>query len=121
MKKLILMATMLLTFGAVKAQIGDVKVDGSFAKIYDDKGKYTYKSIGLCSKCELSGFNSNYIVITDGSFAKIYDDKGKYTYKSIGLCSNCSVKNVTPSGILIKDGSKTKIYDFNGKYTYKSY
>jgi len=121
MKKLFLMATMLLMFGAVNAQIGDVKVDGSSAKIYDDKGKYTYKSISLCSNCELSGFNSNYIVITDGSSAKIYDSQGKFTYKSISLCSNCSVKNVTPSGILIKDGSKTKIYDFEGKYTYKSY
>ena len=121
MVKFFLMATMLLIFGAVNAQIGDVKVDGSSAKIYDDKGNYSYKSISLCSKCELSGFNSNYVVITDGSNAKIYDSKGNYTYKSISLCSNCSVKNVTPSGILIKDGNTTKIYDFKGNYTYKSY
>lgn len=121
MKKLFLMATTLLIFGAVNAQIGDVKVDGYNAKIYDDKGNYSYNSISLCSNCELSGFNSNYVVITDGSSAKIYDSKGNYTYNSIGLCSNCSVKNVTPSGILIKDGNTTKIYDFKGNYTYKSY
>lgn len=112
---------MMLMSGAVNSQIGDVKIDGSSAKIYDDKGNYSYMSIGLCSNCELSGFNSDYVVITDGRTAKIYDSKGNYTYNSIGLCSDCSVKNVTTSGILIKDGGTTKIYDFKGNYTYKSY
>jgi hypothetical protein len=82
MKKLFLMATMLLMFGAVNAQIGDVKVDGSSAKIYDDKGKNTYKSISLCSNCSVKNVTPSGILIKDGSTTKIYDFNGKYTYKS---------------------------------------
>lgn len=119
MKKLLLMTTMLLTFGAVSAQIAEVKQDGSLAKIYNDQGSYTGSYISLCSSCELTGYNSKYIVVTDGSLAKIYDSKGSYTGSYISLCSSCYVKNVAASAILVKDGSLTKYYDFKGSYTGK--
>jgi len=117
MKQFFLMAAMMLTYGSLNAQIGEVKVDGSAAKIYDDKGNYTGQYASLCSKCELAGYNSKYIVIIDGSAAKIYDSKGSYTGQYASLCSNCYVKNVSASAILIKDGSVTKYYDFKGSYT----
>lgn len=119
MKYLLLMATMLLMFVAANAQIAEVKIDGQFAKIYNDQGKYTGKYIGLSRDMEVSGYNSKYIVILDGVFAKIYDDLGKYTGKYIGLSRDMYVKNVSATAILIKDGVFTKYYDFNGKYTGK--
>ena len=117
MKKLFLMATMLLMFGAVNAQIAEVKEDGSMVKIYDDRGSYTGNYVSFCSKCELAGYNSKYIVVVDGSMAKIYDSKGSYTGNYVSLCSSCYVKNVSASAILVKDGSMTKYYDFKGSYT----
>jgi|688.fasta_scaffold990925_2 hypothetical protein len=119
MKKFFLMATIMLSFGAVSAQIAEVKQDGNIAKIYNDQGRYTNSYISLCSKCELTGYNSKYIVITDGNIAKIYNDQGRYTNSYISLCSNCYVKNVSATAILVKDGNITKYYDFNGRYTNK--
>lgn len=113
MKKIILMATMLLTLGFVKAQIAEVKEDGSYLKIYDDSGYKT--SISKCSRCLLAGYNNNYVVIVDGSYIKIYNSSGNYK-TSISKCSSCSVKNVSGSYILINDGSYTKYYDFKGSY-----
>jgi hypothetical protein len=120
MKKFFLMTTMLLVFGAVNAQIAEVKQDGSYAKIYNDQGSWTGKSVSICSNCELVGYNSEYIVVKDGSYAKIYDANGSWTGKSISLCSDCYIKNVGASAILVKDGSYTKYYDFNGNWTGKS-
>jgi len=117
MKKLFLMATMLLMFGAVNAQIAEVKQEGSYARIYNEQGRYTGKSIRVSSGAEVSGYNSKYIVVTEGSYARIYNDQGRYTGKSIRLSSGSYVKNVSATAILIKEGSYTRYYDFNGRYT----
>ena len=122
MKQFLLIATMLLTFGTVSAQIGEVKQDGDIAKIYNDQGRYT-NSIPLTSpwgngKARLSGYNSKYIVITDGDIAKIYDAQGRFTKRYISL-GKAYVKNVSATAILVKDGNITKYYDFNGRYTNK--
>ncbi len=119
MKKFLLMATMLLIFGAVNAQIAEVKQDGSRAKIYNDQGSYTGKYMDLVSGAYVSGYNSKYIVVTEGSRVKIYDSNGSYIGKYIDLSSGSSVKNVSATTILIKEGSRTKYYDFNGSYTGK--
>ncbi len=119
MKKLLLIATMLLTYGALNAQIAEVKQEGSYARIYNDQGSYTGNSIGLGSGALVSGYNTKYIVVTEGSYARIYDSKGSYTGNSISLGSGSGnyVKNVSANAILIKEGSYTRYYDFKGSYT----
>jgi antitoxin component YwqK of YwqJK toxin-antitoxin module len=100
-------------------KIGDVKVNGTTALIYDENGNYTNNVVQLGFKGSLSGFNSNYIVVTDGDYVKIHDINGNYINKGFNLCSGCFVKNVTSSTILVKDAYGTKYYDFNGDYTNK--
>jgi hypothetical protein len=119
MKKLLLMATMLLAFGAANAQIAEVKEENGMAKIYNDQGSFTGKYISLSSNSELVGYNSKYIVIKENGMAKIYNDQGSFTGNYISLCSNCYVKNVSASAILVKEGSMVKYYDFKGSFTGK--
>ena len=62
MKKLLLMATMLLSFGAVKAQISDVQQKGSFLYVYGENNKQlSYLSIG--SSDEYLGMGSSFFVV----------------------------------------------------------
>lgn len=119
MKKLLLLTTILLMFGITKAQIAEVKQEGNFAKIYDDQGIYTGYYIYLPSGSEVSGYNSEYIVVTEDNFAKIYDSKGRYTGNYIYLSEGAYVKYVSATVILVKERKFTKYYDFKGKYTGK--
>jgi hypothetical protein len=108
----------LLFFSAVlNAQIGEVNHENNCAKIYNTNGSYSGNYINLSSDAVISGFNSDYIVITEGNCAKIYNSKGSYTGNYINLNSGSYVKNVTPSNILIKVGNTTKYYNFLGQYT----
>ena len=119
MKQILSISFILLCFGFAQAQIGEVKIVGNQAKIYDEDAKFTYHSISMSSNAELADYNSKYIVIVDGNQAKIYDSKGSFTYKSINLCNNCTIRKVTNTAILVKEGNMVKYYDFEGKYTYK--
>ena len=102
----------------VNAQIAEVKVDGSYAKIYNDKGQYTGSSVYVGNNT-LEGYSSEFIVVKEGSYAKIYDAKGHYTGSSVYVGSN-TIKHVSQSAILIREGSYVKYYDFKGHYTGKS-
>ncbi len=117
MKKILLMAIMLLKFGVINAQIAEVKKEGSYAKIYNDQGRYSGNSIYLGSSYTLEGYNSSFIVVKEGSYAKIYNAYGRYTGNSIYLGSSYYIKNVTGSAILVKEGSYVKYYNFEGRYT----
>ena len=119
MKTFFLMAAMLLTFNYLNAQIGEVKVVGNQAKIYDENGNNTNRYVSMNSGYELVGYNSQYVVIRDGNQAKIFDSKGNFTFKYVSLCANCKVVNITQSAILVKDGNMTKYYNFDGNYTNK--
>ena len=118
MKQLLILSAFIALTLTLRAQIAEVKQDGSYAKIYNDKGQYTGNSVYLGAST-LEGYNDRYMVIKDGSYAKIYDDKGRYTGNSIYLGSN-TIKHVSQSAILVKDGTYVKYYDFNGRYTGKS-
>ena len=120
MKQILLIALIMLTFGAAKAQIGEVKVKNGYAMIYDEDGKFTQKSISLGKNDELNGYNGKYIVITKNGYAMIYDNTGRFTQKSISLSGDAYVKNVTNSAILIAKNGYTMYYDFDGKFTQKS-
>lgn len=117
MKKILLIASLMLTFSLAFAQIGEVKTEGSFAKIYNENGKYSGHKIYLGSTNSVAGYNSRYVVIKEGNYAKIYNDKGRFTGKKIYLASTGVVKNVTNSAILIKEGAYVKYYNFEGRFT----
>ncbi len=120
MKTFLLFVITLLILGDANAQITEVKISGGYAKIYNDKGSYSGKSIWLGKKKAVEGYNSSFVVVRDDGYAKIYDYKGSYTGKSIWLGKNKIVRNVSAQYILVKDGNYVKYYDFKGEYSGKS-
>lgn len=120
MKKQFLLSFFLITAYAMNAQIGEVKVDGAYAKIYDENGRYTNRVVHLGSTKTLAGYNSQYIVVVDRTYARIFDATGKDLNKSILLGDNKYIKHVSGSAILVKEGNYVKYYDFDGRYTNKS-
>lgn len=120
MKKQFLIGVLLTITFTLHAQIGEVKVDGPYAKIYDESGRYTNRTIHLGNNKTLAGYNSQYIVVVDRAYAKIYDATGKDLNRSILLGDNKYIKHVSGSAILVKDGNYVKYYDFDGRYTNKS-
>lgn len=116
MKQLIFIATMLLTFGSLNAQIADVKVEPGAARVYHEGDNYPSYSLTLDRDCEVSGFNTKYVVITCNSSVRIYKDKEYNCSYTISLDADCYVKNVTASAILIKAPGATRYYDFQGTF-----
>jgi len=117
MKKIFLIATMLLTFGISNAQISEIKEQGSTALIYNESGQYSGHSISIGGGRSIAGYNSHYVVVQTSSTAYIYDDKGNYTGSSISLSGGKSIKNISGSNILVKDRQSVYYYDFRGSYT----
>lgn len=116
MKYLFLFATLILTFSAVNAQIADVKVEAGAVRVYHEGDNYPSYSLTLDRDCEVSGFNTKYVVITCNSSVRIYKDKEYNCRYTISLDANCYVKNVTASAILIKTPGATRYYDFKGVF-----
>lgn len=119
MKKLLLMATMLLMFGAANAQISELRKTSSGAElyhIYDDNGNKTNYYVSLSYGQGLMGHNSKYIIIRDNSIYKIFDSKGQNTGKYVGLSYGEEFIKISESSIMIKSNGMTKHYDFTGKY-----
>ena len=120
MKRLFLFSFLLSITYTMSAQIGEVKVEGPYAKIYDENGRYTNRVVHLGSNKTLAGYNSQYIVVVDRAYARIFDATGKDLNKSILLGDNKYIKHVSGSAILVKEGNYVKYYDFDGRYTNKS-
>ena len=113
MKKLLLMATILLSFGAVKAQISDVQQKGSYLYVYGENNKQlSYVSIG--SSDEYLGMGSSFFVVKKGSYIYTYDYNSKQiAYMSIG--SSDKFKSAGGNSFNIKKGSYIYTYDKNCK------
>jgi hypothetical protein len=62
--------------------ITEVKVEGSYAKIYDDRGSYTGNSIYLGSDYYIKNVSGSAILVKEGSYVKYYDFRGNYTSHS---------------------------------------
>ena len=116
MKTILIIILLFITFDVFSQsnKIGEVKAEGSYLKIYNEKGVY-YASIYVSSN-KLEGYNSKIIVVREGNYAKIYNESGTYT-NSIYLGSSATVKHVSSSNILIQEGHSTKYYNFNGEYS----
>ena len=119
MKKILLITSLMLTFSLAYAQIGEVKTDGCFAKIYNENGKFSGSKVFVSNSSSVAGYNSRYVVVNDGIYAKIYNSKGKFTGKKVFLGTYSYIKRVTETAILVKDGLYVKYYNFEGKFTGK--
>jgi len=107
MKKLILMVSILLNFGAVKAQIADVQQKGSYHIVYDEKGKELSR-ISSSGK-ELLGVAGTFFVVQTGSYFITYDDRCKELAR---LSSNGkSVRGAAGNSFTVKNGSYIITYD----------
>lgn len=119
MKQLLSFIILYLSLGFVQAQIGEVKVNGNQAQIYDENGRNTNFYVSLNAYAKLADYNSKYIVIEEGNQAKIYDSKGNFTFNYVPLCNKCTVLKVTNVAILVKEYNMIKYYDFQGRFTNK--
>ena len=82
MKNYILMLLFVGTAISLGAQIGEVKADGYWAKIYDENARYTGKSIALGGDKYIKNVSGSAILVKDGYWVKYYDFDGRYTGKS---------------------------------------
>jgi roadblock/LC7 domain-containing protein len=114
MRKILFMTTMLLTFGAVNAQIGDCSQKGGYVELYNSNGKYMTR-FSISSNAQLNGCTSSMVVVTSGSYVEIYDENGKYKTR-FSISTSAYVKNVTGNNIFIKNGSYVETYNSEGKY-----
>jgi hypothetical protein len=77
MKKLLFMATMLLSFGTVKAQISDVRQKGSILYVYDENNKQL-SNMRIDNSDEYLGMGSSFFVVKkNGSYIYTYDYNSK--------------------------------------------
>ena len=92
MKKLLILIV-LLGFGTVKAQISDVRVEGSNINVYDENDKrIMYLTSG--SSAELLGFSSKFFVILENGYIKTYDEN----CKNLGYISAATNKFISATG-----------------------
>ena len=84
MKKLLFLATMLLTFGFTSAQISDVRTQGDWIYVYDAYGKGI--SHMQSSGNKVVGVASSFFVVLSGDWIYILDEncKGSSNMQSSG-------------------------------------
>jgi hypothetical protein len=111
MKKLFLMAIMLLMFGAANAQIGDVQQKGGYLHSYDGNNEVGRFSIG--SSDVFLGFSSTIVVVQKDYYIISYDangsEKGRFS-----ISSGDKFTSVNGNKINIKKDSYLITYDVNG-------
>jgi len=112
MKQIILIATFILMFINVNAQIGDVQQKGNIIISYDGN-----KEVGrfyINSSDEMLGFSSTIIVVKKSSIIISYDAKGKEKGRFY-INSSDKFKNVNGNTIYIIKGRILIAYEVNGK------
>ncbi len=109
MKKLLFLATMLLTFGVSKAQISDVQQKGSYLYVYGESNKQL-SSMGINSTDEYLGMGASFFIIKKGSFIYVYDYNSRQI-SSMSINSSDKFKNVGGSSFNIQKGSYIYTYD----------
>lgn len=112
MKTIILIATMLLTFGAVNAQIGDVQQKGTTLYSYD--GNREVGRIHISSSDVFLGFSSTIVVVQKGTTIYSFDANGREKGR-LHISSSDQFRSVNGNNITIKKGSTVYTYDVNGR------
>lgn len=112
MKKLFILATILLMFGAANAQIGDVQQKGNWLHSYDGNREIGRFAIG--SSDEFLGFSSSIVVVKKGNWIHSYDQKG-IELGRFAIGSSDQFRSVNGNNIIIKKGNWSFTYDVKGK------
>ena len=113
MKKLLFMATMLLSFGALKAQISDVQEKGNRLYVYGENNKQL-SFFDLNSSDEFLGMGSSFYCVKRGNRIYTYDSNSK-TIAFFDLNSDDVFKSATGNSFNIQRGRRIYTYDKNCK------
>jgi len=113
MRKLLLMAMILLSFGALRAQISDVQQKGSYLYVYDNNNKQL-SSMFMQNSDEYLGMGSSFFVVKKGSYIYTYDYNSKQI-ASMFLQNSDKFKSAGGNSFNIKKGSYIYTYDKNCK------
>ena len=109
MKKLLFLATLLLTFGVSKAQISDVQQKGSYLYVYGENNKQL-SSLYIKSTDEYLGMGASFFIIKKESYIYVYDYNSRQI-SSKYITSSDKFKNVAGSSFNIQNGSYIYTYD----------
>ena len=111
MKHFLFMATMLLAFGAVNAQIADVTKKGDYLYVYDENGKKL--SSMYLRTYDVTGITSSFFIVKKRDYAYVYD----YTCKKISsmYIGDYVIRGAAGNSFTIKKGDYIYTYDKNCK------
>ena len=113
MKKLFLLAFMLLSISAVKAQISDVQQKGSWLIVYNENNKEISR-MGFSNSDEYLGMGASFYVVRKGSWLIVYDENSKEISR-MGFGNSDVFKSAGGNSFNIKKGSWIITYDKNCK------
>jgi hypothetical protein len=112
MKKLILMATMLLLFESASAHIGDVQQKGNWLHSFEGNREIGRFAIG--SPDQFLGFSTSIVVVKKSNWLHSYDQKGKELGR-FAINSSDQFRSVIGNNIIIKKGNWAHTYDVSGR------
>ena len=113
MKQFLLMATMLLTFGAAKAQISDVQHKGNRLYVYGENNNQL-SFLDLRGSDEFLGMGSSFYVVKQGNRFYTYDEKSKQI-AFLDIRETDSFKSASGNSFNVKKGNRIYTYDKNCK------
>lgn len=109
MKYFLFMVIMLLTFGAVNAQIADAKKKGEYLYIYGENGqKLSSMYLGTY---DLAGITSSFFVVKKRDYVYVYD----YNCKKISsmYIGHYMIRGASGNSFTLKRGDYIYTYDKN--------
>jgi hypothetical protein len=99
--------------------IADVRQEGSYLKVFDEKGK-KMSDLYVSSNMEFMGVASDFYIVKDGSYLKTYGADSR-KIADLYISSNMAFKSAAGSSFNVQDGSYIKSYDKNCKKTGERY
>ena len=103
------MLTMLLSFGAFKAQISDVQQKGGVLYVYGDNNNQL-STRGISSTAEYLGMGSSFFLVENGGVIYSYDSKSNQI-GSLGISSETKFKSAGGNSFNLKKGGVIYTYD----------
>ena len=108
-KYFMIMATMLLMFGAANAQISDVQQKGNYLYVYGD-GNQQLSWTSINTSDEYLGMGSSFFVVQKGNYIHTYDSKSNQIAWMI-INSSDKFKSAGGNSFNIKKGIYIHTYD----------
>lgn len=113
MKKTAFVLLFALMAQLMSGAISYIRRDGSWYKLYDEKGK-SYKTLSASSVGSVIGWSSEFFIARNGSWYIFYDAGGK-RYRSASVSSIGEIVSVTGDTFTAINGSWVKTYSKEGK------